>query len=328
MLNCAGFMALMLFAAQPAAAEGVLEGVVVNATQGSTAAAGTEVVLRALVNGEFILLARTVTSAAGEFRFTGLPLDGVGPYLPGANRDEVHFPGPRVEVTADRPYARVTIPVFDALSRPNPLLIEDHEIVIQVEPGSLRVRETMVIDNPSATCFVGTPSHAGGGPVTLQLGIPADFQRITFDKEAFGRRFSLINEKLVTGIPWPPGKRELAFNYVIPQEQGQRCWRRQIDLPCSHISLKVRTDCPDQLTCSLPVRGTTQEGIVHYEFRGEVLQAGDVVQLDLDGLPVPPMVVARWTALGILLLLVIGVSIATVGRRPRTFRSNVEVTYG
>jgi hypothetical protein len=297
------------------AAEGVIEGVVVNATRGHGVGRGTEVALRALFNGQFILLAQTVTSPTGKFRFTGLPLDADGPYLPGANQDGVHFPGPRVELTAAQPSVHITLAVFDAVSQPNPLVIEEHQIVVDVEPGCVRVRETMTVDNPSSTCYVGSPRHAGGGPVTLQLGVPGDFERITFDKEAFGRRFSLINGKLVTGIPWPPGKRELGFSYVIANERSNRTWQRQVDLPCSRMRLKVHADKPDQITCNLPPRPTSPDGEACVEYGNESLPAGYVVRLDLDGLPLSTIVLARWAALVVLPLLAVAVSVVSFRRR-------------
>jgi len=299
------------------AAEGMIEGVVLNATRDREVSSGTEVVLRALFDGKFVSLAQTVTQSDGSFRFSGLPLEGTGPYLPGANQDDVHFPGPRVELTTNRPHANVTLAVFDSVSHPNPLVIENHEIVVRVESGSIKVRETMVIDNPSLHCYVGSPRHAGGGPVTLQLGIPINFERITFDKEAFGRHFSLINEKLVTGIPWPPGKRELGFSYVIANDQDNHTWQRRVDLPCSSVNVIVHANHPDQLSCNLPVQSAALDGKVSFASLDGPLPAGYLVQLDLDSLPVSTMVYARWTASLILFLLIVVVSSISIRRRSK-----------
>ena len=319
------FMALLSLG-QLSANEGILEGVVVNATRGHAVAAGTEVILRGQHNGEFIPLAKTVTSAGGEFRFTGLPLDEVGPYLAGANRDGVHFPGPRVDVTAERPYAEITITVYDAVCQPNPLLIEHHEIVLHVESGAIRVRESIQINNPSSTCFVGNPSHAESRPITLSLGIPNDFERITFDKEAYGRRFQLVDGELVTGIPWPPGKRELAFSYVVPNKQVDRPWQRRIDLPCRRVSLRVRTDSADQIGCNLPSCLHEPDGFTYYE-SDEFLAIGDIVRIDVGGQGIPPLVYARWAAVTILVVLIVGLVLATLRRRRNASQENVKVSH-
>ena len=222
--------------------EGVIEGIVFNGTQQDALAAGVEVVLRAPVQGEFVVVAQTATGADGAFRFAPLPLIAPGPYLPGANLNGIHYPGPRISLDASQPRAFARLTVYETAADPSPLVVEDHTILVTAEPGAIRVRETMQISNPSLSCYVGHPMHDGGGPITLQLGIPSDFERITFDKEGFGRQFQLINGKLVTGIPWPPGTRELSFSYVIAHCAGDRIWQRHVDLPSSHVHLQVRTD--------------------------------------------------------------------------------------
>jgi hypothetical protein len=188
------------------------------------------------------------------------------------------------------------------------LVVERHEIEVQAQPGSLRVRETMQINNPSATCYVGSPRHEGGGPVTLELGIPADFERITFDKEAFGREFHLINDKLVTGIPWPPGRRELAFSYVIPSQQGNRTWRRRIDLPSQRVRVTARGADAQHMVSNLSTAASDQAGVARFESGTTLLPAGSEIDLQLDQLAVPLIVHARRGAVAVLLLLV-----ATVG---------------
>jgi hypothetical protein len=307
---------LVSVAEAPAADVGVIEGRVVNGTTGLQTAAGVEVLLQIAINGQFVVAERTTTQADGRFRFAGLPVDMPGPYLPGANLQDVHFPGPRVLLTASQPSADVTLTVFDSSSGPCPLIIENHWIVVDVRPGALHVRETMLVQNPSSLCYIGSPKHQGGGPVTLQLGIPIDFRRITFDKEAFGRQFQLINDQLITGIPWPPGTRELAFSYVAPNEQGQRAWRRRVDLPCSHVQLIVRGGTAENITSNLPAVATGRANEVWFESNGLLLPAGHVLELQLDRLPLALAVVAKRGALTILIGLVLALSFASIRRRP------------
>jgi hypothetical protein len=309
------FTGLILLTGSLASADGVIEGFVVNATRGHEVSPGTNVVLRARLDGEFVVMASTTTQADGSFRFIGLPLDCL--YLPGANQDDVHFPGPRVSLNADRPYATVRLKVFESVSETNPLVIESLEIVVQAEPGCLKVRETMLIDNPSSQCYVGSPRHPGGGPVTLELGIPANFERITFDKEAFGRQFKLINDKLITGIPWPPGKRELAFAYVIANETGNRTWQRRIDLPCSRVSMNVKADKPENVVCNLPVMRTRGKEEACFQSNAQRLPAGHRLKLELDHLPMSTMVYARRVASVLLMTLVAAVSVVSVRRRSK-----------
>ena len=140
--------------------------------------------------GKFVVGAETTTRADGSFRFDELPLDLGGPYLPGANWRGIHFPGSRVRLTKDRTDAKIVLEVFESSEGPCPLVVERHDVTIQAESGRVAVRELLSIHNPSSRCFVGQPRHAGGGPVTMELRIPAEFKQVTFDREGFARGVS------------------------------------------------------------------------------------------------------------------------------------------
>jgi len=297
------------------AGEGLIDGIVVNATRDPAPAAGAEVVLRARVEGQFIPMAETVADRQGIFRFEHLLTGGDRLYLPGANRDDVHYPGPRVQLTAQRPRAHVKLVVFDSISHPSPLVVGRHDIIVRAESGVLHVTESMLVENPSSTCYVGRGTHEGKEPVTLSLAIPSDFVRTTFDKEFFGRQFSLLNDKLVTGIPWPPGKRELRFTYAIANDKSHFTWQRSLDLPCAHVRLTVQTNSRDEVSCNLEPARIAQEGEAIFESDGDVLPAGHVIRLQLGHLPVPMMVYGRWISLTVLVGLIAGVSIVIVRRR-------------
>ena len=236
--------------ASPPLRDGMIEGVVVHATD-HTPVPRAEVVLRAKVDGQLLPVAETTADAQGRFRFAQLPADGANVYLPGANRGGIHYPGPSVRLSSLRRRAEVTLAVHDAITFPNPLVVRQHTITLCPEPGVLRVTESMLIDNPSAACYVGQAAGEDVEPVTLQLAIPADFAQVTFASEFFGRRFSLIGGKLVTGVPWPPGQRELTFSYVLANTQRHYVWQRPLDLPSTKVRVVVRGNQPGRVTSDL-----------------------------------------------------------------------------
>ncbi|MBC8870270.1 MAG: carboxypeptidase regulatory-like domain-containing protein, partial [Planctomycetes bacterium] len=216
---------------------GAISGIVVNASQGGVPAAHAEVVLRVQVDGQFVPAAETVADAQGRFHFPDLPADAGFVYLPGANRDDVHYPGKRLRLTAARPEVDVKLKVCDSIAHPCPLVIKRQDILIRPEPGALHVTESLLVSNPTRTTYVGQAKKEAAEPVTLQLSIPSDFDRTTFHKEFFGRRFSIAGGKLVTGVPWTPGEQELKFTYTLRNEEKYRLWQRPLDLPCDNVRL-------------------------------------------------------------------------------------------
>jgi hypothetical protein len=296
----------LLMLAQTPAGAGSIGGRVVNSTRGESPVGAAEVLLQIRVDGEFVVVARTTADSDGRFLFEGLPVDQGLLYLPGSTRDGIHYPGPRLALSPDRPSAQVVLKIRETIAEPNPLVLRDYDLVLQPEPGALRVTETMVIENPEPATYVGRNPHGGVEPVTLQLGIPADFERVTFDKEFYGRGFSLINEKLVTGIPWTPGQRELRFTYILRNDGRQRLWSRPLDLPCRHVRLTVRTEAPEGVSCNLAASSRREDGGVVVDSQGRELPAGFTIRVELSRLPVSVMAYARWVVLAALALVIAG----------------------
>ena len=299
------------------AADGVIRGTVVNTSTGKRLPCMTEVVLRVRSDGQFVPCRDMVSDADGRFQFDHLPAGSGLVYQVGANRHGVHYPGPRVPLTAERPAAMVELSVCDAVAGPNPLVIRRMEIDITPEPGVLRVTESLVVDNPSSTCFVGESSSPSAEPVTLRLNIPSDFERTTFDEEFLGRRFAIQDGGLVTGIPWPPGRREVKYTYTLKNAETFRCWDRPLDLPCHEVQLRVHASNPKEVSCNLPGRPEVSEGQIVFRSDAEVLPAGHRLRVELGHLPLPWITYAKWLALVLLAGLMLAATAIMLRRRRR-----------
>jgi hypothetical protein len=309
-------LTLSVLAANPPAGDGLIEGAVVRALD-QTPVSGAEVVLRAKVDGQLMPVAETTADAQGRFRFEHLPADGDCVYLPGANRDGIHYPGPSVRLSALRRQAQVSLAVYDAVTFPNPLVVRRHEILLCPQPDALQVTESMLIDNPSQACYVGQSAGEDAEPVTLRLAIPAKFERITFASEFFGRRFSLIDGKLLTGVPWPPGQRELKFSYLLPNSQRHFQWQRPLDLPSEGVRVSVGSNSPQQVTCNLDRAPRQENGSIAFETHERTLAAGYPLRVELGQLPISAMTYGPWGALALLVGLILTTSLPLfpLGRR-------------
>lgn len=315
-----GMLLLACLAAVGQAADppGVISGAVVNLSRDGAPAAGVEVALRTLVDGEHILIAETLADEQGRFRFEGLPVGDEFVYVAGASSADVHYPGPRLRLPETSPTAVVEIGVYDAVAYPCPLVIRRHNVRIRPEPTAIHVTEELVIENPANVTFVGQPPPGGPEPVTLELSIPSNFERTTFQTEFFGRRFVLIGGKLVTGVPWPPGRKELKFHYVVPHTAAVFHWRRGVDLPCDALEVCVEKVSPDEVHSNLPSAASQREGEVRLVLHGNSLARGDVIEVDLGSLPTPLMAAARWIALGGLVVLIGGVATSIAYQRRKS----------
>jgi len=306
---------LCVMAVPSAAREGTITGLVLNASRGKAPSPETEVVLRVRLGDEYVPFHQTKTDARGRFRFEHVPIGKDYRYLPGASRGGVHYPGPPFEVTRQQPWVSVDLQVWDAVTEPNPLVIRRAEIVIRPEPGFLYVTESLLVENPAPACYVGRAAEEGGEAVTLRLAIPPEFGRTTFFQEFFGRRFTISKQGLVTGIPWPPGRRELSYTYVLPNTNRYYRWERPLDLPCFGLRVRVENAKADEVVCNLKPGPAEGNGALSFDSGDQPLPAGYTVSVELGRLPLPFMAYARWLALAILIALAVGTGLVVIRRR-------------
>ena len=142
---------------------GTIDGTVVNTTSGAARALPVRGRAASAVQGAIRALCMVATDKQGRFRIGELPLGEKYLYLIGANRQGVFYPGPRLTLTDLHPAARVELAVCDAVTRPNPLVLNKMEITIRPETGLLKVTESLLIDNPSRTTYIGEPARRRPG---------------------------------------------------------------------------------------------------------------------------------------------------------------------
>ncbi len=281
---------------------GTIEGVVMNASQDHAPVAEAEVILQVLLEGKFAPVETTRSDALGRFHFDCLPVGPDALYLPGATRDGIFYPGRRIEFSTQHRTAYMTIPVHDSVRQPNPLVIREHEIVLRAEGNALQVVESMLIENPVPVTYVGDGDEQSQKmSATFRLGIPANFRRLTFEKEFYGRAFQVIDGQVVTTIPWTPGQRSVRFTYTIVDSETLDRWEHRWDVPCEHLLLRVQQDAPEKISCSLgPASGLTEQEAV-FQFDAAQLAGVEELHVTLSRRPRSWNWHARWIAVVLLL---------------------------
>jgi hypothetical protein len=280
---------------------GTIQGAVVNGTHGNQPLEDVDVVLRAGADGELVPVAETKTDRYGKFVFEQVPLEPTLVYLPGANRDGVHYPGQRVRLDSNNRIAQLTIVAFDAVRAPCPLVARRHDVDVTVDEQVLRITESLRISNPTRATYVGQ-SMGSGPPVTFWLSIPKNFDRVTFDKEFFGRRFFVVDHRPVTEMPWLPGEQELKFTYRVPLVESAGQFRRIVDVPSSEVRVCVHGADKRLVSCNLP-RSDAPDGQLVFAAEGEQLARNFTIELQIASLPFPWMQTARWGSVVMLAVL-------------------------
>jgi hypothetical protein len=188
---------------------------------------------------------------------------------------------------------------------------------VTVEEQAVKVTEKLLIANRTEATYVGEPNADRPG-TTLRVSIPENFERVTFDKEFYGRRFLVVDRRPVTDIPWPPGEREIQFTYWLPLDQTDGCFRRTLDVPCSNLRVRLRGERADRSTCNLPRRSQIGDDVA-FESSGQVLPANFEIELNLATSQFAWRTFARWGSLILLGALVSATVIAYRNHGPRNY---------
>ncbi len=295
---------------------GDIHGVVLDGTNGNRPAADVAVILRAGPDGALAPMAETRTDIYGKFSFDSLPLDASTTYLVGAERGGVYYPGARTRLVDRYRLMQTTIVVYDAEESASPLIAQRHEIDLHVEQKLMTVRETIVISNPTLTTYVGQPA-SDGSRVTLELSIPPNFDRVTFDEEYFGRRFRIVDHRLQTDIPWTPGRRELKFTYHVPLENASGVFHRPLDLPCGDFRIQARGENIQRLTCNLPQpMADVGDAAAIFNWLGKPFPPGYRIELKIGAQPFVWLRFSRWASLVVIVFLAIA-TIIVLRKRER-----------
>jgi hypothetical protein len=296
---------------------GSIRGVVVNGSRDFAPVAGAAVVLRVQLDGDFVVAAETTADNQGRFQFSGIPADASYVYLPGANRAGVHYPGARLQLSERQPNAAVRVVVRDTSTGPSPLRLRQFDLAIQRLDGALQVSETLEIENPTAFTYIGQPQGAGSRATTMALGIPSNFRRATFDEKFYAQQFVWDQGRLITDVPWTPGRRVVSLTYILPPEERLWTFRRPLDLPCDKTRIEVRGFDSKQVACNVPAAPATSSDLVAFAVSAKPWPAGHCIELQLGRRPATFGEYGRWLALGVLLLLISGVAILQRSRGQR-----------
>jgi hypothetical protein len=176
---------------------------------------------------------------------------------------------------------------------------------VQPGQGFLEITESLAIENPSLTAFVGE-KNGNVPPVTLRLSLPEGFDKVTFDGEFHGRNFQIVGGQLTTDLPWPPGSREIKFVYRLPTEERHCVLTRVLDQPTDQVLVRVTGTDVGRIACDLPPESTARESDKSFANRGERLPAGYQIELRLGDIPIRFEAYGRWIAVGLLAMLALG----------------------
>jgi len=257
---------------------GVIQGQVVNGTEGGGSVAEVEVTLITYINNVMTETKTTRTDKDGKFQFDNIVTGheyvvsakymGVGYYYP------VGFePG---ETTA-----YVEVGVCDATASDEAIRFRMVHTIISIEKENLLVTEVLrLVNEGDRTCV-------GGADGVLVFTLPEGAYDFEAPQEMAPDYQLLDNTKVVHLVPFPPGERQLVFSYrLVRPADAEFTISLNIDYPADALELMIAGENIEatvtQLAPAEPVITDAGERYIH--FQGENIPRGTVIKLHLSSL--------------------------------------------
>ena len=277
----AAFLLLALFvhalptlAVAQDAADGVIQGQVVNGTEGGGSVAGVRITLYNSIDDALEGEQTTTADGQGGFEFAGVPTEHE--YMISANYMDVDYYY-SVGFESGNTSAVVEVPVCDATASDDAIRVMLAHTIIRVEEDSLEVTEVVLLTNDGEKSYVGTNG-------VLVFTLPQGATDFGSTGELM-QDFEFLDSSRVTyAVPFPPGERQLVYSYRLPRTApGESIIPLEIAYPTDSLEVMVGGDdievSSTQLAPAEPIE--TEDGERYIHLWGENLARGTVLNLSV-----------------------------------------------
>lgn len=281
---------LGLNASAPAAgaANGVVEGRVINGTEGSGQVAGQDITLKTYLDDTEVAEATTSTDAEGRFIFTALATESDYSYYITIIFQEAEYNTERIVFSQGETTKSVEMTVYDATSSDEAIRVEIAHTVIYIDSGRLLVREFYLFTNDTDRTYIGLKRDAADeirqtlrfilpdGATGLQLAPTGDLMECCILDSDDG---------FVDSMPVFPGFRNIAYSYSVGFS-GDYTFMRRVGYPTGLYELLVQ-DVGVRVTSDqmVTIGSLDFEGMRFNNLSSQGLAVGDVLVVNISDLP-------------------------------------------
>ncbi len=314
-------IAILSLSASVLAAEagsGIIEGQVVNGTEGGSSIADQDITLKTYLNDSEVDSAVTKTGADGHFVFDGLSTESGYSYQVTLTFQQADYTGDWLTFNDGETSKFSEVIVYDATTSDESIKVATAHTIIYVEPGSLWVVEYFLFVNEADRTYIGSKEIAEGTRETARFSLPEEATEVEYGIGLMECCVYGSEEGFVDTMPVLPGGREVVYAYRVNYNSGAYAFSRRVNYPTASFDLLVQGEgvkvAGDQLTTAEPLN---IEGMLFTHVSGRDLARGDTLVASVSNLPeTDNQGVTLWVVLAVAVL-VSGFSISYLLRRKR-----------
>ena len=266
---------------------GVIDGQVVNGTDGGGSVADLDLVLTVYQEGAEVDTIEGGTDAEGKFQFDGLPTETDYDYMVSLWFQEAEYSNDSIIFGGGNTTVSTEIIVYDSTTSDEAIFVGMTHTVIYVENGGLLVEEYYLFVNEANTTYIGSKeSSPGGKNATLSFSLPEGASNVHLIWGIMDCCYVETEEGFVDTMPILPGTWEGAFSYRIDYDSDAYTFSKTMMYPTATFQLLVE-DVGIDVSSSQLVMGepTDMDGMPLIILSGNNIYPGTPIVAQISGLP-------------------------------------------
>ncbi|MDP3879947.1 MAG: carboxypeptidase-like regulatory domain-containing protein [Dehalococcoidales bacterium] len=292
-----------VLAAEPG--DGIINGQMINGTEGAGIVAGQDVTLKINLNNAEADSITTQTDAEGRFTFDGLSTEPGYTYQINTKYQEAEYPGEWLNFDDGVLEKSVEFTVYESTTDDSVVKISMAHAIIYPEEGALRIMEYYYFTNDTDRTYIGTKELADnpGTWESLDFSLPGGAEDLYPEYGLMECCIYPTAGGFIDSMPVMPGNREIIFSYLVKNKSGAFNLSQTIHYPLGNYNLLVQGGGAkvnsDRLIAGEPL---DINGTIFSHFSGSDFSRGETLVAQITGLPQPGN---QQAALWIILTLVV-----------------------
>ncbi|MFC1942289.1 hypothetical protein ACFLWU_03620 [Chloroflexota bacterium] len=263
--------------------EGMIEGQVLNRTDGGSSVAGQTVILNVYLGEDKVDEASTGTDADGKFTFSGLSTMPGYMYETVITYQGVAYYGEPFTFDESEIIKSVEIIVFDSTTSDEAIYITMSHVIIYAEDPGLLIKEYYLIFHDTDRTYIGPTGKENSAVLQFSLpqGATALMPTVGIEDLSITSRTYGFDDT----TPVYPGMKEVSYSYRLLPDSGTYTLSKAIYYPMSRFDLLVPNGefkvTSNQLTQNEPM---DISGATYDHLSGQEITPGDTLEIKVSGL--------------------------------------------
>ena len=174
---------------------------------------------------------------SGKFILANLKIDTTLIFYPRTSFHDIVYYGKGIRLSKSEPARETDIVVYDTTTDKSNIQIQMDHIFIEENENVVTVKEILMLQNYGTKTYTGTPVTEAGHFHVLEFPLPENFENVQILTPQAQESMTIEGNMLIDTGLFPPGMRQLSFQYDIPNPGKSWHFSRPIAFPTGSINI-------------------------------------------------------------------------------------------